>query len=73
MTLNDVIDLSGHFKRVDVLGVISQELSLELELSDEAMRKRRLVLARVDLFGELEEGTRVVLEVHYVEHRLRVW
>ena len=73
MTLNDVVDLSGHFKRVDVLSVISQELSLELELSDEAVRKRRLVLARVDLFGELEEGPRVVLEVHYVEHRLRVW
>lgn len=68
--MNDVVNLGGQLERVDVLGVVAQQLALELQFFNEHVRERRPELARVDLFGELEERPWIVLKVEYVEHGL---
>lgn len=72
MTLHDVVNLSGHFKRVDVLGVITQQFAMFFEFFDEHMRQRGPKLTGIDLFGELEKRARIVFKIENVKHGLRV-
>jgi hypothetical protein len=60
------------FQRVNVLRVVPEQGTVLLDALDEAVARRRLELARVDLARKLEERARVLPEVVDVEHGLRV-
>ena len=72
MTLDDVLDAGHLLQRVDVLGVVPQQLAARLHAADELVAGGRLELARVNLAGELEKWPGIFLKILDVEHGLRV-
>ena len=70
VTLDETLDGTEMFERVDILRVVAKQLVASFQLSDEVVSERRLVLARPDLFGETKERTRIVGKIVDVEHRL---
>ena len=73
MTLDDILNSRNLFECVNVLREVPKKFSVTLDTSYEFVTWRGLELAGVDLPGELEEWSRVFLEILNVEHCLGVW
>lgn len=72
VALDHVLDARDALQRIDVLCVVAQQSALLFERPDEAMRRGRIELARIDFASELVERARVVGKVADVEHGLGV-
>lgn len=75
MAVNLYKNVARHtfLQAVDVLGVHAQQQTFLVQHADEVMDVIGSMSARVQLFGQREERTRIVGEVVDIEDGFRVW